>query len=1102
MPRFLYGILALLALTAGGSEAKSAEPPEPAILSPEDGAKLGNSVSVENALPWRIAVLFVIFGCFLLWAAQANAQKGPILQLDTGGHMAKINGLAFTPDGKYIVSAGDDKVIRIWDWRAGKTVRTIRGQSGPGPEGKIAAMALSPDGRWLAVAGWTPDNDIRLYDFASGQLKALLKGHRDVVFGLAFSPDGKKLISGSGLAEFSAIIWDVEMQTLLHRLQGHRDHIFAVGFTPDGTRAVTGSFDRTLRLWNAADGALIKEMTGHSDKVRSLAVSPRDGSIASGDWSGEIRLWDGKTGSFKKVLAHQDGEVGSLLFSPDGRLLLSTCGYAACNGPQRIYDAASGRELTAYTKQDSTVLASAFSPAGSLVATGGGDDNKEIHVWDPKTGETKAVLKGTGRSDWAVGFSEDGRSIAWGNTFEYRDNKSRGPLEMAMPLPGGDSAMAEPGPLTSQRGWVRAMASFGGLSLAHRKGGAYGLGAILDLVKDGKPSGISIERGPANGYQHHSYSFTPDGKQIISGGSSGWLSAYGLDGKKLGDFVGHEADVTAVAASPDGRYLVSGSIDQTVRLWNLKTRELLVTIFRGTDGEWVMWIPEGFYAGSPGADKIVGWQINQGPDQAARYVTAGQLRRALHRPDLVAAKIAHDPVGHVQETAARLDIDALIAPALAPEVAILSPEDGAKLAGTNVAITVRITDRGGGIGRIEFKLNGQLVGSAYGALMLSKDGTVTRSFDVATPDTKIEVTAEDRSGTVQSLPAAIAVYADAKAFMGVPDLYVLAIGVNRYSEPRHRLAYAVADAHAIAETLREAGTGFYRNAPRVNLLFDEDVTAEKVGAAFKELGRQVKASDVFVFYIAGVGKTMDGDYYFLPPAMDSFSEDEIKRRGFGPAMLSAWFETIPAQKSIWIFDTCESSSAGSQFRIRGAADDAAYMRLKEATGRTLLMAAGEQQAAIEGYRNHGLFTYAFLEGLAKAGTGDLIFLFDLADYLERRVPELSRELKTCDARGPREYCQKPIARIGGQNFPIVPRFPKVLAMLGANAAQIAAKPTHVVLAATALFETANRGAHVKQQLERGESVTLIKTENGLALIAKDGKPLGYVEEDKLLQLSD
>ncbi len=120
----------------------------------------------------RLSVLAVL-GVFL-WVAGARAEERPILQLDTGGHQALVESLAFTPDGKFIVSAGDDKVVRIWDWRAGQTVRTIRGQSGPGPEGTIYSMALSPDGRWLAVGGrMHPEcegrcGEIRLYDFATG----------------------------------------------------------------------------------------------------------------------------------------------------------------------------------------------------------------------------------------------------------------------------------------------------------------------------------------------------------------------------------------------------------------------------------------------------------------------------------------------------------------------------------------------------------------------------------------------------------------------------------------------------------------------------------------------------------------------------------------------------------------------------------------------------------------------------------------------------------------------------------------------------------------------------------------------------------------------
>lgn len=1066
----------------------------------------------------RASVVFI----FLFFAnAAAVAQERPLLQLDTGGHMAKIQGLAFTKDGNFAVSAGDDKTIRIWDWRAQKTVRIIRGQSGPGSQGQIYAMALSPDNRWLAVAGWMAEGrgvmdeavgDIRLYDFQRGELRALLRAHTDVVNGLAFSPDSRRLISG-GSSEGEVFLWDADTGWLPRALPRHKDSVYAVGFTPDGVRAISGSDDKTLRLWDAASGKLIKEMTGHADKVRVVAFSAKDGVIASGDRSGEIRFWDGGTGSPIKLFAKQPSGVGSMKFSPDGAMLLTTCrnGPPCSNEPQIIWNVASGQRMTQPKKHDNIVLASAFSPDGALVATAGFDG--DINIWDPKTGETKALLKGTGRPTWAAAFAPDSSAFAWGKTLNAKNQNNRGPLEMAFRLPGADGSLGEPEPVASQEGWVRAVPRFGLLSLSHRTGGAFGGDAILDILKGGKPTGISMERGSTDGFQHRTYGFTPDGQEIISGGDGGSLIAYTLDGKTAGFFVGHESDIWAVAPSPNGRFLVSGSADQTVRLWNLKTRELLVTIFRGADGEWVIWTPEGFYTGSLGADKIVGWQVNQGLENAARYISAGQLRKVLHRPDLVSAKIAGDPDGRVKAAAAKLNIDALIRQSLAPVVAILAPKDGAKAKEfdedgkirVRIAVAARIGDQGGGIGKIVFKLNGQVVASAYGASLLDKDGVITRAFDLSTPNTTIEVAAEDRAGKIESAPAAITVHADPKALAGVPDLYVLAIGANRYRDTRKNLSYAVKDAEAITQALKLAGAGYYRHPPIVKTLFDEDVTVEKVKAAFEELASQVKADDVFVFYIAGHGKTLtaDGDYYFLPPAMDGFSDEQIKKEGIGPDKLSAWFETIPALKSIWIFDTCESGSAEriETFRRRDASlDESALQRLKDATGRTIFMASSDNQSAIEGYHDHGVFTYALLEGLAKAGNSDkVVQLFDLADYVTSRVPELSRELNACEAKGPQDYCQKPVVSLGHTaNYPLLPRYPDVLNMLGESGIQISAKPTHVVRETTALLET--RGAAPARQIEEGEEVVIVKVEGDLAQIAQGGKIVGFVEKSKLVKL--
>ena len=704
-----------------------------------------------------------------------------------------------------------------------------------------------------------------------------------------------------------------------------------------------------------------------------------------------------------------------------------------------------------------------------------------------------------------MGFSADGRSIAWGNSGGWDNPMDRGPLEIALRLPSSGETLSPPEAVKSAEGWLRAKASFGALALQHRKGGAYGYDAILDVLKGGKPSGVAIERGSTDGYGHNSYSFTPDGKTIVSGGGNGFLTAYGLDGKKIGDFAGHEGEVWAVAASPDGRTLVSGSADQTVRLWNLKTRELLITIFRGEDGEWVAWTPEGFYTGSEGAAKLVGWQINQGPDKAAKYITAGQLRKALFRPDLVTAKINGDPDGLVKQAAAKVDLDELL-----ENLARAARRDPLARKRREARRRLRLhhgPHRGRRRRHRPHSLQAERPSGGCG--LRRRDARQGRDHNAQLrPRRRRHGDRDRRRGHGRQNP--VAPREDRRPRQ--PEGHR---GRARPLHPRHRrrrlsrpracaLNYSVKDAAALAETFGAAGAGLYRNPPIVKTLFDGDVTAAKIDAAFEELGAKAKATDVFVFYIAGHGKTLDGDFYFVPPSVDTYTEEALKAQGFGPSKLWPWFEKIKAQKSIWIFDACESGSAGRVFKRGLAEADAALKRLKDATGRTIFMAASEQQAALEGYRNHGVFTYALLESLAKAGGGERVQLYDIADYVQTRVPEISRELSGCEAKDATEFCQKPIVGIGSTpNYPVMPRYPQVLAMLGAPArteeSPVPLKPTHAVIAAADVFENAARGV-AKRQIEAGELVAVLKIENGIAKIAQDGAVLGYMDESKLLKL--
>ena len=947
----------------------------------------------------RIVRLTMIM-VFLICYAGTRAEAQPMLQLDTGGHQSVIRNLTFTPDGKFIVSAGDDKVIRIWDWRLGKTIRTIRGQSGPGDEGKIFAVALSPDGRWLAVGGWLGKSknrsdccgDIRIFDFPTGKLKALLKGHTSRVIALAFSPQGDRLVSGG--RDSTAIIWDLESQSAIYRLRGHRDDVYSVGFTPDGSRVVTGSYDKTLRLWNAENGLLLKEMAGHTDRIRSISISGL--SIASADKNGEIRLWHSMTGALLKVLPQKSGEI--IRFSPNGRLLLSSCGSSSCADNQHVYDVTSGKKLMSYEKLGSSVIALAFSPDGKLVATGGGD-NHEIHVWDPTTGETKAVLRGVGAPVWAVGFSADANLIAWGNTRDYRGHNARGPLETALNLHSIALITSKAEPIKSDESWVRAQTRIGALSLTCRKGGALGYeDAILDILLNAKGSKIPIQRGLSDGERHRAYSFSPDGKKIISGGSWGVISAYGLDGGKLGEFVGHEGDIWAIAVSPDGKYLVSGSDDQTVRLWNLKTRELLVSLFSNANEDWIAWTPQGFYAGVPGTAEMVGWQVNHGLDHEADYVTAAQLRRHLNRPDIVARSIRLGSAKAAAEEAMGADfkLDNLLNKP-APRLRILSPESDVPQRGGHSEVTLDLEATPDPVKVIHIQVNGRQIADEMppegrGGF---DAGKLTFRVPLAKGVNKVSISAVNETG--ETIASVNLIHEGDGDLDKRGTLYILAIGVDNYQALGNTcgddgkqscdLHFAGADARAFAETMgirsgplhEHVQTHVLVNGPRPS----DSPTAANILDAL-ELLRGAMENDTVMMFVSGHGINDGPNYRFVPTDANYTEGGYLRQSSVVPWYAFQEALTSAKGRRLLFLDTCHSANAFNQKLLSDSYE----------TNIVVYSSARWDQLALEDDAlggGHGLFAYALVEGIngAARDVAGEIRIESLREYLHRRVTALA-----------------------------------------------------------------------------------------------------------------
>ena len=949
--------------------------------------------------------------------------EGVKLMIDTGGHTTLIRALAFTPAavGHQLLSAGDDKVIRVWDLATGKIIKTIRGEFGGGDYGKIYAMALSPDGKWLAVGGYFAPSQtgvseakgaIRLYDFESGELRALLKGHKGVVYALAFSNDGKQLISGSGVGDQSAIVWDISGKKPTKRLQGHTGDIYSVGFSPDGKVAATGGADRTLRLWRVEDGGLIATLK-HKGQVVALAVSSQDPyTIASGDSDGEIRLWDWRGGRALKTLTDQRGAVGALAFSPDGQRLLAACAANACGFTQSVLEVDTGKLLARHggrVGHDNSVLAAAVSQDGKLAATAGGERH-EIHLWsmadgssDPGLNRAPAVLAGTGRPVWAVGFSSDGRQIGWGGAWRRESPLARGEIEYWLRLPQGDGPLGDPVSVSSagSQGLSpvrRAFNTYGLYAITHREGGGYE-DTTLDIMNDGNTA-ASITRGPTDGFRHSAYTFAPDGKTIVSGGGGGMLIAYDLSGKELRRFDGHEGDVWGVAVSPDGRYLISGSHDQTVRLWNFKTGELLVTIFRGEDGEWVMWTPQGYYASSPGADKIVGWQINRGPENAAEYVTAEQLRKHLNRPDIVAKAIQLASAGEAVRTSYGTEFklsDLLARPA--PHLRVLSPKAGATVktsAGVNVKIALDASPDP--VTRIRIQVNGRQLDD-----FLPDDGPSFAPGDHSFPvplakgQNTIVVTALNEIGWSKVLDGTLTVTNETAGDLDKRGtLYILAIGVTKYPGvpdmcgPKHTcdLDFTGADASAFADAM-EQRLGKLQNVVRrvlVNGGAPEDApTAANIVDALGVL-REAGPADTVAVFLAGHGVNDGPNYRFVSTDAAATATGALK-----PSSVVPWYaieEAIDQAKGrrLLFIDTCHSQGA-----YNGRLGNSAYY-----ANILAYSSARWDQVAFESPEfGHGFFTEAIVEALtgnADAGGAADLTTVQLNAYVQARVRQLARTI--------------------------------------------------------------------------------------------------------------
>jgi WD40 repeat protein len=295
------------------------------------------------------------------------------LRMTLRGHTDWIRCVAFSPDGKVLITGSKDRTARLWNTATGECTAILTGHSG-----EVLSAAFANGGKQVATAG--SDGRIKIWDVSNGREQVTLSEVRpSSFFAIAFQPDSQILASGGEKGSVS--LWDISTGKIVAVLKGHNASIRSITITNDGKSLVSRSEDGVIIVWSIKE-QIEKRRIGNPENilffVYRATLSPNGSIIARNNYSGTVSLLDIATGANRLTLnANTPWPIYSLAFSPDSRFMAAS---VMMDKNVYFWDASTGHLLC--SRRVGTSLAIAIDPGGSMLATGGTDTNLRIWSFD------------------------------------------------------------------------------------------------------------------------------------------------------------------------------------------------------------------------------------------------------------------------------------------------------------------------------------------------------------------------------------------------------------------------------------------------------------------------------------------------------------------------------------------------------------------------------------------------------------------------------------------------------------------------------------------------------------------------------------------------